>query len=104
MLALTCYRGMGFGEDAVPAYRDGQQGQRLQQRMVEYATLRATEYAKEFGRNDVFSNADNWVAYARLMPVITTILQTKFGTKPAEWPDPARTLTQSLTLGEPYRP
>ena len=70
----------GKDKESVPSYRDGEAGKELQMNMVKIVLKRLKEYSVR-GRQDVFSNGAQWVAFARLSPFVTNVLTTEFGAK-----------------------
>ena len=89
----------GKDRESVPAYRDGEAGKELQMNMVKIVLKRLKEHSVR-GRQDVFSNGPQWVAFARLSPFVTSVLTTEFGAEPKTWPDPAAAFHAQMWSGE----
>ncbi|CAK0793449.1 unnamed protein product [Prorocentrum cordatum] len=87
-------------KEAVPPCRDGQAGEQLHIRMAQYAARRVFEFRMKHKTVDAFSSAPAWVAFARLLPFIESVLQSEYGPDMRAWPDQATALHKQLWVGE----
>ena len=86
-------------KEAVPPYRDGHNGQRLQLAMARAVHQRCFEHRAD-PNQEAFGSARMWVAYARLAPVVEEVLEVKFGADPRVWPDRVAAFATQLHVGE----
>ena len=89
-------------KEEVPAWRDGNAGKALQQRMADYAAKRFWDYdfhSANDTKSSIFSSGPNWVGFSRLAHHVEAVLENVLGV-PGGWPDSAACLRREMWRGD----
>ena len=90
-------------KDAVPLWRDGASGERLQKAMCEVAAARLFEWGGLNSNKTIFSSGAHWAAFARFCGgpdhFLDSALERTFGSK-SSWSGSLKTLHKDIWSGE----
>lgn len=87
-------------KDAVPMWRDGAAGARLQADMVRAAASRYFDFKGEKSEKPLFAAAAHWTALGRLIEPIKAAFLNRFGASQQQWPEPVQARLREIWRGD----